>query len=87
VAQTGHGLGVITSTSYKLGYTDGASDDLDVKAIEKANAKQKEGDKAKSDPKRKLLVAKALGIKNTSNSYRRGTFKQQWIAFLKSTAK
>jgi hypothetical protein len=31
-------------------------------------AKQKEGDKAKSDPQRKLLVGKALGIKRCSNS-------------------
>ena len=67
MAKTSHGLGVVTSTSYKLGYTDGTNADGDMKAIELA-AKQKEGDKAKSDPQRKLLVGKALGIKRSSNS-------------------
>jgi hypothetical protein len=57
-----------------------------MKAIEIA-AKQPEVEKAKSASSRKLLVGKALGMKRTSNSYRRGIFKQQWIAFLKSTAK
>jgi hypothetical protein len=76
---TRHGLGVVTSTSYKLGYTDGANADLDMKAIEKA---AKEVDKLT-----KPLVGKALGIKKGSGSYRNGSFKQQWIAYLKSTAK
>jgi hypothetical protein len=84
VAETSYGLGV-TSTSYNLDYTDGKNAVRDMKAIEIA-AKQPEVEKAKSAP-RKLLVGKALGIKRTSNSYSRGIFKQQWIAFLKSTAK
>jgi hypothetical protein len=60
-----------------------------MKAIELYNiaAKEREVDKAKSDPRRKLLVRKALGIKNGSWSYTKGRFKEQWIAFLKSTAK
>jgi hypothetical protein len=86
VAKTSHGLGV-TSTSYKLGYTDGANADRDMKAIELAAKQLQEVDKAKSDPQRKVLVGKALGIKNGSGSYRAGSFKQQWIAFLKPTAK
>jgi hypothetical protein len=79
VAKTSHGLGVVTSTSYKLGYTDGTNADGDMKAIELA---AKEVDKLA-----KILVGKALGIKKGSGSYRNGSFKQQWIAFLKSTAK
>jgi hypothetical protein len=58
-----------------------------MKAIELCiAAKQPEVEKAKS-ASRKLLVGKALGIKRSSGSYRSGIFKQQWIAFLKSTAK
>jgi hypothetical protein len=70
----------------ELGYTDGVHADLDMKAIERA-AKQKGGDKAKTDLQRKRSVGEALGIKRSSRSYTRGLFKQQWIAFLKSTAK
>ena len=60
-------------------YTDGANADLDMKAIELA---AKEVDKLT-----KTSVGKALGIKKSSWSYRYGSFKQQWIEFLKSTAK
>jgi hypothetical protein len=67
-----------------VGYTDGVHADLDMKAIELA-AKQKGGDKAKTDLQRKRSVGEALGIKR--RSYTRGRFKQQWIAFLKSTVK
>jgi hypothetical protein len=84
VAETSYGLGV-TSTSYNLDYTGGKNAVRDMKAIEIA-AKQQEVEKVKS-ASRKLLVGKALGIKQNSNSYSRGIFKQQWIAFLKSTAK
>ena len=70
----------------ELGYTDGVHADLDMKAIERA-ANQKGGDKAKTDLQRKRSVGEALGIKTGSKSYRSGRFKQQWIAFLKSTVK
>jgi hypothetical protein len=79
VAETSYGLGV-TSTSYNLDYTGGKNAVRDMKAIEIA-AKQPEVEKAKS-ASRKLLVGKALGIKQYSNSYSWGFLKLLWLAFL-----
>ena len=73
-------------TSYNPDYTDGADANRDKNAIELA-AKQVEVHKPKSDLQRKRLVGDVLGIKNRSHSYKQGRSKQQWIAFLKPTAK
>jgi hypothetical protein len=69
-----------------LDYTDGADADRDKNAIELA-AKEVEVHEPKSDLQWKRLVGDVLGIQKRSHSYRNGRFKQQWIAFLKPTAK
>jgi hypothetical protein len=71
---------------YNLGYTDGVNADLDMIAIERA-AKQQEVFEAKSNQQKKQAVRKTLGIGKKCYSYQRGSFKQQFDTFLKSTAK